>query len=64
MVDGYHAEHKIILTEDDSRAMSSSRFTILVIKKRQKRITKFSKFRIASLKNVPINTYEGSDALV
>jgi len=62
MIDGHHGERKIILTEDNSRVMSSSRFTI--IKKRQKRITKCLKFRITFIKIVPINTYEGSDALV
>jgi len=28
MIEDYHGEHKIVLNENDSQAMSSSRFTV------------------------------------
>jgi len=59
--DDYHGERILILNENDSRAISSSRF--MVNKKRHLRITIYL-FQNAFIGNVAIYIYGGSDGSV
>jgi hypothetical protein len=55
MIDNYYWDHKRILNENDSQAISSSQF--IVNRKSHKRST-FSMFQNAFIGNIAINIYE------
>jgi hypothetical protein len=62
MIDDYHGERKIILNENNSRAMSSLWFTIN--KNDFKESSKFAMFQKTFIGNVAITIYAGRNALV
>ena len=57
MVYDFHGERKMILNENDSRAMSFSRFTIKRKRHKRNKFSKFSMFQNALIRNVAINIY-------